>query len=79
MKGLYGSKIGTIFRLLILVLFLILCFFIKRNVELMLPEAVEYAVLDNCNKLFRGGRGGMRRRRFNCECFIAYNWRRINK
>ena len=51
MKGLYGSKIGTIFRLLILVLFLILCFFIKRNVELMLPEAVEYAVLDNSNAI----------------------------
>ena len=51
MKGLYVSKIGKIFRLLILVLFLILCFFIKRNVELMLPEAVEYAVLDNSNAI----------------------------
>lgn len=51
MKVLNSSRLAIIFKLFILIIFLILCFAIKHNVEYMLPEIVEYAVLDNSNAI----------------------------
>jgi len=45
------TRLAIILKLFLLIIFLILCFVIKQNVEYMLPEVVEYAVLDNSNAI----------------------------
>ncbi len=49
MKVSNRTRLAIIFKLFLLIIFLILCFVIKQNVEYMLPEVVEYAVLDSSN------------------------------
>ena len=47
MKVLNSTRLAVIFKLFILLIFLILFFVINQFVEYMLPEVVEYYVLDN--------------------------------
>ncbi len=51
MKVSNRTRLAIIFKLFLLIIFLILCFVIKQNVEYMLPEVVEYAVLDSSNAI----------------------------